>query len=383
MSDPIRGGTPISVAHTLEWPRDKPHWLEEALADQGFSVTRFSGKWGRRTGVLRSARLHVAALWQGSRAAWHADRHDGAVVAGGHHMAGVYAAVVPPTRGVRRRPVLYLNLILFDRPSLKTSLRKSLCRLALRNPRTIFTVSSTSLCRHYAELLRTDPERFLVLPDCYAPAHRSFAQHDPEHDGGYVFVGGEAARDWETALAVAKACPEIPFLFVARKRSWPQLATPANVELRFDLPLSDFWEAARNARLALVPLTSDVVTAGLIVVTHAALMGTLVIASRTAATEGYFPPEGAELLVPMFDAARAVELVQRYWSDAEARRSAAEHLQRHVVEFHSPEAFGAVVATMIRRLQKPGAATPPLDGSRRRFGASPQNAPRPRKDEAA
>ena len=350
-------GTQTDLALICHWPHDKAYWLDDALRKRGFCVTRFSRKWksGQLGEVQGRVRSYVDALRLGAWAAWFADRHGTVVVASEGGLAGVFAAIVPPVKGLHRRPVLCTNLILYDRPGMTTSLRKLLYRLALRNPRIIFTVSSGSLRQHYAALLRADPGRFLVLSDCYAPGHRSFAQHDPTCDGGYVFAGGDAARDWPTTIAVAQACPEIPFHFVALRRTWPDLAVPPNVQLEFDVPLADFWEATRNARLVLVLLTNDVVTAGLIVVTHAALMGSTVIASRTAATEGYFPPANADLLVPMGDAERVVGLVRYYWNDAEARQRAAERLQHHVMESYSPEAYSTVIADTIRRLQEASA----------------------------
>jgi hypothetical protein len=296
-------------------------------------------------------RSYASDLRLGARAAWFADRHDGVVVSDDGGMAGVLAAIVPPVKGFRRRPVLRTNLILFDKPGMARSMRKLLFRLALRNPRTVFTVSSGRLSQDLAALLRADPGRFVVLSDCYAPGHRSFAQCDPTCDGGYVFAGGAAARDWQTTIAVAEACPGIPFRFVALRRTWPDLEVPPNVQLEFDVPLEEFWETTRNARLVLVLLTDDVVTAGLIVVTHAALMGSTVIASRTAATEGYFPPADADLLVPIGDTEKVAEIIQKYWDDAEARQRAAERLQRHVLESYSPEAYSFVIADTIRRLQ--------------------------------
>jgi len=355
--DSMGRGTQTELALICHWPHDKAYWLDEALRRQGFCVTRFSRKWGHRSRARSRVRSYVDALTLGARAAWFADRHGAVVVTDSDgHRPGVFAAIVPPVKRLHRRPVLCSNLILFDRPGTRTSMRKLLYRLALRNPRTYFTVSNASLRQHYAELLRADPDRFLVLPDCYAPGHRAFAQHDPSSDGGYVFAGGEAARDWQTTIAVATACPEIPFLLVARKQRWPNLAVPSNVELKFDISLADFHETMRNARLQLVLLTNDVVTAGLVVVTHAALMGSLVIASRTAATDGYFPPESADCLVPMYDAGAVASLVRRYWTDAEARQRAAERFQRHVMGYCSPEAYSAVIADTIRRLQKASAA---------------------------
>ena len=327
------------------WPEGQAYWLEDALRGEAFSVTRFSAPWGQTRGPVAS-RLQTLSL--GWRAARFAASRGAAIVADSDgHDAGVCAAVALLFRR-SRRPVLCINLILWDGPGLRSRLRKLLYRLALKNPDCTFTVSTSEPLDYYARLLTARADRFVVLPDCYTPGHRRFRQHETDDDGGYVFVGGDAARDWETAIAAAQACSSIPFLFVAFKRHWPNLALPPNVKLALDLPLDDFIEALRSCRLSLVLLTDSTVTAGLNVVKYGALMGSLVITTKTPATQKYHPSECEDLLVPMSNPASVVQLINDYWTDQDGRTEAATRLQQHVLESHSPEAFVNTITAHLR-----------------------------------
>ena len=348
-AEAMSNGNQMRIALICHWPADKPYWLEDLLRDQGFSVTRFSYRWGRRRSRLRAIGSYAEAMFLGGRAKRFAAIHGAVIVASSEgHRAGVFASIAPVMHGHWRPPALCMNLMLYDKPGPRTGLRKLLYRTALLNRRITFTVSTGDLRDHYARLLATRSERFVVLPDCYAPGHRALPQHDPVDDGGYAFVGGDAARDWETAIAAARACPTVSFLFVARSRSWRNVDLPPNVELRFDLPLGDFFEAMRRSRLVLVPLSNDVVTAGIIVVTHGAIMDSLVIATRTPATELYYPPECSDLLMPMGDTRSFANCIRKYWEDEHERRAAADRLQAFVLEHHSPEAYAQAVGSWVR-----------------------------------
>jgi hypothetical protein len=329
------------------WPDGQAYWLEDALVEEGFSVTRFSAPWGQSSGGLLASRLQTFSL--GWRAARFAASRGVAIVADSDgHDAGVCAAIASLLFCRSHRPVLCINLIFWDRVGLRSRLRRFLYRLALSNPETTFTVSTNQLREHYTDLLRTRAERFVVLPDCYTPGHRGFRQHDTADDGGYVFVGGDAVRDWETAIAVAEACSSVPFLFAAFKRHWPDLAVPPNVKLTFDLSLDDFIEAFRNCRMSLVLLTDATVTAGLNVVKYGALMGSLVLSTRTPATQRYYPPQCKDLLVPMSDPATVAQRIGEYWDDQDARSEAAASFQKHVLDNHSPEAYVQTIAAHLR-----------------------------------
>jgi glycosyltransferase involved in cell wall biosynthesis len=336
------------VVLLCHWPADRAYWLEDLLRDHRLTVQRFSSPWGKSRQQSGPLAGYVSSLRLGWRAARAAARKQGVVVADTTaHMAGVFAAVVPASWSLRRAPALCLNLILYDKPGWRTLARKSLYRLALANKRAMFTVSNGDLRDHYARMLRASPERFTVLPDCYSPGHREFRQHDSSEEEGYVFVGGEAARDWATAMEAARLCPTTQFIFVARERRWKDRSLPDNVELRFDLPLNDFYEVMRRSSLVVVPLNNEIVTAGLIVVTHGALMGCPVLATRTPAVESYYPSESQDLLVPPRDPVALADRISRYEEDPGARDAAAAALRAFVLQNHSPEAYAGAVATRL------------------------------------
>jgi hypothetical protein len=313
------------LALICHWPADASYWVADALAGQGYRVTRFSRPWGRKR---RSRRLSF--VWLGIRAGCFAQYHRCPVVADyDGNMAGLVAALL----GAH---VLCLNLIFREHHKLR---RKLLYRAALANPHTLFTASSETLCEHYATFFRARRQRFIALPDCYKPEDRN---QEPTTSNEYVFCGGAAARDWPAMLAVAKARPEIPFLFIARRAYWPGLAVPPNVRLKFDVPLGEFFQATRGSQVFLILLTDEVMTAGLIVLKQAAFLGAVPICTRTEATEAYVADD--TLLVDRGDSGTAAALVDTYWRDPVRRRQKAEEVRAYVLEHHSPERYAAMIA---------------------------------------
>ena len=340
----------ISLIHN--WSRTEPFWLERQLRDEGFRVESYAPhafrfRWRGRPRALIS---HVDTMLLGWQAARRAASEDGCVVATGDYMAGIFSSLTPPPFGHHRPPVLCVNMILYDKPGTRTRLRKFLHRLAISHSTVRFTVSTAEQCDHYARLLGANRERFVALTDCWAPVHRGFLRHNVEDDGGYVFVGGEAARDWKTALSVAECLGEIPFVFVARRRRWHDMPLPPNIDLIFDLPLPEFMETMAGARVVLLPLIEDSPTAGLLVLTHAGLMGRFVLVTRTPFTEQYFPPECQDLLVPVSDSGALVERITRWWSNHDDRTAAATRLRAYILERHSPEAYAERIAGEVGRM---------------------------------
>lgn len=317
----------VLVCH---WPTDRPYWLSDGLAEHGYNVTRFSTPWGRRRHrLLRS----ISAIRVGVAAAWYARRRHCRMVA---DWDGQTAGLVAALLGSR---ILCLNLILFEQGTTRTKIKRALYRLAFANAGATFTAGSAELCDRYSAFYGIKRERLFTLPDCYTPGEMRHLRLDPV--GGdqesYVFCGGGAARDWHSVVAVAEALPEIPFMFVARQRTWPAMAVPHNVQVKFDIPHREFYEAMQGASMILVLLTDEIVTAGMMVLKHAALMGLVSICTSTPAAEAYFPD--GSLLVPKGDSTSAARLVLRYWRDLSARTTMARRIQTHVLERYGPEAY--------------------------------------------
>ena len=290
----------------------------------------------------------VRCLLAGYSAARLASRTRSAVVTE-EPMAGAVAAVASARPGSQDRGVLSINLIFEPSTSARRQARAVLYRLALRNPRSLFTAGSPELAGSYARLFSVPAARFPVLPDCSLPIWVDPVPPRSTPDDRYVFIGGEANRDWETALATARLAPEVDFVFSARSRHWRHSDVPGNVTVLLDIPEDRFYEVLSRARLVALPLTSDV-TAGLVVLMNALLRGKLVLATRTSVTELYFPAARSDVLVRIGDPAALVAAIRRYWEARDLRLDVAGECQAFLVREHSAQDYAERVVQLLAQL---------------------------------
>lgn len=265
-------------------------------------------------------------------------------------MPGAVAAVVEMAPGSRDRGVVNVNLIFERDPSVRRRARELLYRLALRNPRSLFTAGSPELSAEYARTFSTAAARFPVLPDCVLPIWVDPVSPRSTPDDGYVFIGGEANRDWGTAIAAARLAPDTDFVFSARSQLWAHTDVPSNVRVVLDVSEDRFYELLSRSRLVALPLTSDV-TAGLVVLMNALLRGKLVVATRTSVTSLYFPRAASGVLVPRADPGALAAAVRTFWDEDEARLTLAEDCQEFLLREHSAHDYSLRLVELVRRLR--------------------------------
>jgi hypothetical protein len=324
-------------------------WLADLLEDRGFRVLTV----GIPDYSMRNRQVKwrkVLLWWQyavlGYRGAQLARQTDSIVVAW-NFIAGVFAVIVSQLFPQPRGSVVSLNAIAFSKGVIHNLARGFVYRRAFASGRLWLTVNSEALRELYGQWFGFSQSRVEVLHDCWT---EDCKVGDPGMDDeGYVFVGGEAARDWPLVLEIAKQCPDVRFEVVARRKDWPSThMCPLNVHLRFDISEEDFYGFVEGSRLVLVPLNSTV-TAGLIVLLRAALLGRVVLATRTPATEACYPRELRHLLVEMGDVAGYCAQIESLWQNDDARVSAARLLQGYVYASRSPDGFADRVAQLVRR----------------------------------
>ena len=319
--------------------REPRHWLQEALERNGCSVRVVGNPVPMPAALPIPAPLSSwgLALATGAAAARVASRTRATLVTE-DSMIGVCASMLAGVGGFQDRGILGINLFLGISPTLRRRARELLYRLALRNPRTRFTVCSGAQADTYARMLGVSSARFPLLPDCCLPAWTSPVHPRMALDDGYVFVGGVAYRDWSTALEAARLASDIEFVFVAFSKYWRNVAVPANVTVKLDLSQDEFYDSLAKARVVAIPLLG-VVTAGLLVLINALLRGKLVIATRTSVTELYIPAGCRDVLVPMGEPESLAATIRRYCADDENRLACAIECQDFVVTTHSAQAY--------------------------------------------
>lgn len=341
----------LSIVLLVDWDtRSHSFWLADLLEERGlrvltvgipdYSVRNRQVKW-------RKALLWWQYLVLGYRGAQLARRTDSVVLAW-NFIPGVFAAIASEAFRKPRVRVVSLNAIAFSKTRFHNFARELIYRRAFASGRLWLTVNSDALRDLYDRWFGFARSRVDVLHDCWS---EDYTLKDPcKHDEGYVFAGGEAARDWPLLLDIAKKLPNVPFEVVAPRKDWPSSRScPPNVHLRFDISEDDFYSLLEGSRLVLMPLSSTV-TAGLIVLMRAALLGRVVLATRTPATETCYPRDLRHLLVKMSDEAGFCALIEAFWMNDDKRMTAAQSFQNYVYSQRSPYSFADRVATLVRRV---------------------------------
>jgi hypothetical protein len=258
---------------------------------------------------------------------------------------GALAAALSRLRPGARPVVLALNAIIREKGATASRVRTGVYRLACGGGRLRLTVNSKENAERYRSMFGFDEMHVFVVNDPWTPHYPVEDRSDAESNS--VFCGGEAARDWETFFAVARDHPTIAFVGVALSRNWADgVRVPDNVDMRLDVPEADFYDCVDEARLVLLPLKGSA-TAGLIVLIRSTLVGRLVLATRTPATESYYPAGRSDLLVDQGDARALSRLIDRYWDDAVARRAAVADVKAHILKHRGPDSYLDAIASVL------------------------------------
>jgi len=338
----------------VDWQFDEQKfWLQPELEKLGFKVNplglpnynlkNHSIKW--RQIILWIDFLKLG--WRGARMA----QHNQGVVVTCNFQVGVFASLSARIVSRKNQPVIALNMIARTKGFLNQILRRLVYQTAFMSDQLLLTVNAPELRAQYLETFKIQPENISVLHDPWWPSYQVSLPN--LNDEEFVFSGGEAARDWETLLSVAAACPEIRFKVVARRKNWaPTRNVTSNVDVLFDTSPEEFFSMAARSRLIILPLVSKV-TAGLIVLIKSILMGKMVIATETPATSPYYPNDCQDLLIPESDVETMISRLKYYWINHEARLNKATNVQTHVIQHFSPEAYAKEVSNLIAKVSPP------------------------------
>ena len=356
----VRGGTDVPaeagrddirppVILLVDWDASRrAPWLADELRGLGFPVKVVGiGNYDMRN---RQRRWRKPMLWwQYLRLAWRGvqeARRDSAVILSWNFIPGAFASALCQAPRLRSIGVVSLNLIAFDKNVAHGLLRRLVYAVATARGNFWATVSSPELRLSYMTQFRFDARHLVVLRDSWAPEY-PVVPADCAPSKGYVFSGGEAARDWPTLLAAAKMTPTLAFRVIARRMQWHgDWEIPPNVVVQFDTTEDEFYAAAGNSDFLALPL-DDSATAGLIVLLRASLLGKAIVCSETNATRAYVPDALSYLLVPPHDASALASACERLASDTSDRSRAATLLQGHILRRFSPEDYAEHVGDLL------------------------------------
>lgn len=201
-----------------------------------------------------------------------------------------------------------------------------------------FVVHTTIEVEGYAKLLDLPEERFEFVPFQYGgvvETERPEGQDEP-----YVFATGSGYRDYETFFE-ATAKLGYRTLVLASDRALEGLAVPSNVTVLDQLTRPEIRRLVRHARVNVIPLTDQAITAGLITLVETFRHGrAVVITNRTGLEDYVFEGENA-LCGELYDAKSMVEAIDAMWSDDRLRAELDANAQRFGDDNCTDAAVGA------------------------------------------
>lgn len=204
---------------------------------------------------------------------------------------------------------------LFNTEGLNASVKRAGARVLLGQVDR-FVVHSQAEVAGYARLLRLPEHRFEFVPlqvgadvEHEAPAGRP----DP-----YVFATGSGYRDYATFFDAVERLG-LPTVVLASDRALRGVSAPANVEIVESLPRREIRRLIRHARVNVVPLTDQALTAGLVTIVETFRHGRSLVTTRRPGIEDYCRHEETALCAELFDASSMADAIDRMWSDEPTR----------------------------------------------------------------
>lgn len=247
----------------------------------------------------------------------------------------------------KQRKILALNIIAHKKSKILEIFRRLIFSPVMKMDNYFITVNSEQYIRDYALRFKISVKKFFLLNDPFQEKDiREF-----KYQRSYIFVGGEAQRDWDTLFQAAQHLPEIKFVCVARKKYFKSnLFIPSNVTLLFDLDSKSFYEYMDNSSIVVIPLKSEL-PAGLIILLKAASMRKPIIATATPAISNYIINEESGLLFKKGNVLELVEAINKLYFDKKKQEYVSNKLLDNVMFYHSPSKYTERLIEIITELE--------------------------------
>lgn len=235
---------------------------------------------------------------------------------------------------------------LFNTEGLHTPLKRSVARACLgRVDR--FVVHSTREIDGYAELLGLPADRFEFVPLQYGAVVETERPRDQAEP--YVFATGSGHRDYETFFdAVGRT--GLRTMVLASDRVLAGLTVPPNVEILDQLPRPEIRRLVRHARVNVVPMNDDALTAGLVTIVEAFRHGRSLVITQRGGIEDYVFEGKNALCPPLYDAGAMAEAISTMWHDDGLRAELDANASRFADDNCTDEAAGRSLIRILDRL---------------------------------
>jgi len=246
----------------------------------------------------------------------------------------------------KKRKILALNIIAHKKKGLAEKMRRFLFSPVMNMPGFFITVNSYQYVTDYSNRFNVKKTKFFELND---PIQDE--KIEPyEFNNSYVFVGGEAKRDWETLFNSAKLLPEINFICIAREKYFnKKLVIPNNIKMYFDTPKNTFYKKMKESSLVVIPLSSEL-PAGLIILLKATFINKPIIATNTPSIRNYVTNEFSGYLVPMGDHFELAKAIKSLYYDFGKQKLFTKNSLNYISKEFSKEKYTKKLSNIIKEI---------------------------------
>lgn len=175
-------------------------------------------------------------------------------------------------------------------------------------------------CQRYSQAYDVPVAKFVYVPHHHTLHHYSYEVSDE----GYVFTGGNVARDYAPFFAAVRELQIHCILATNRPETLEGFQVPRNVRV-LSVPPAEFRQLMARAAVVVMPMRATLLHAGAQqTVLNAMLMGKFVILTDPEGGADYIKNGETGLLVPYGDVAALREAIQGFMVNREEARSIGE-----------------------------------------------------------
>ncbi len=212
-----------------------------------------------------------------------------------------------------------------------------------------FVVHSTIEIEAYSRMLKLPEDRFRVVHLQYGGAIET---DPPAIDEPYVFATGSGFRDYGTFFSAVERLG-YRTLVLAGPSVLAGLDIPSNVEIVESMSRSEIRRHVRHARVNVVPMTTDGLTAGVVTLVETFRHGRGVVATRRSGLEDYLIHDQNSLLSSPRNADEMAACIEAYWSDEVLRtridNGAADFAERNCTDEAAATSLVSVLDNVLGR----------------------------------
>ncbi|MBM0743678.1 glycosyltransferase [Phormidium sp. CLA17] len=233
---------------------------------------------------------------------------------------------------------------LFNVGTCQSGVRRRVAQASLQHI-SRFVVHTRRECDMYSQWLGLPKERFVFFPYQVADIPVIYEENATQP---FIAAIGSAHRDFPTLFQAVEKL-KLPTVVASGSRALTGLQLPSHVQAPLDLGKQDCLRLAQEARINIVPMTTNahITAAGQVTIVEAMRMGRVVIASRCNGAEDYIIHGETGLLVEPGSTQALVRAIEMLWDDPQLRNKIGHNAKNYAAQHFSDEAAGAALQSVL------------------------------------